>query len=102
MSSKDAASLDYSRKTTRVKQHQSINAVDLMTGPSEMDADETSAKSSGWGIGSYFKSLVSGKLLEASDVEEPLEAMRQAFISKNVAVEVAAKLIDSVKLKLPN
>jgi len=47
-------------------------------------------------ISSFFKGLTGQKVLERSDLEEPLSKMRDILIGKNVAIEIAEKLCDSV------
>jgi len=54
------------------------------------------AKSSGGGFFSYFKTLVSGKVLERSDLEPILAQFKEALNGKNVAAEISEKLAESV------
>ncbi|XP_050521536.1 signal recognition particle receptor subunit alpha homolog [Daktulosphaira vitifoliae] len=49
---------------------------------------------------SMFKGLVGRKNLTASDMDPVLEKLREHLASKNVAIEIATKLCDSVSSKL--
>lgn len=68
------------------------------------DEDESGASSSaaapaaksGGGFFSYFKTLVSGKVLERSDLEPILAQFKEALNGKNVAAEISEKLAESV------
>lgn len=69
---------------------------------SEEEEEMTSAKKSGGGGGmfSMFSSLVGSKPLSQEDLAPVLEKLRDNLIGKNVASEVAQKLIESVQVKL--
>ena len=68
----------------------------------ESEEEMTSAKKTGGGGGmfSMFSSLVGSKPLSQEDLAPVLEKLRDNLIGKNVASEVAQKLIESVAVKL--
>ena len=49
---------------------------------------------------SFFKTLTGGKTITMETMEPALERMRDHLITKNVALEIAEKLCDSVASKL--
>lgn len=66
------------------------------------DEGETAAiqNSRGGGVFSYFKGLAGMKTLTKGDLESVLEKFREALIAKNVAQEIADKLMESVGASL--
>eukprot|EP00054_Salpingoeca_dolichothecata_P009120 m.51626 g.51626 ORF g.51626 m.51626 type:complete len:634 (-) comp18176_c0_seq1:145-2046(-) len=60
----------------------------------EPDDDETPAKQGG--ISSWFSSLVGDSVITAKALQPVLEKMRLHLIGKNVASDIAAKLVESV------
>lgn len=55
---------------------------------------------SGGGMFSFFKSLTGGKTISKEAMEPALERMKDHLVTKNVAVEIAEKLCNSVASKL--
>jgi signal recognition particle receptor subunit alpha len=51
-------------------------------------------------VSNLFKRLSGSKQLEESDLAEPLEAMKNKLIEKNVASDIADRVCESVKVKL--
>ena len=49
---------------------------------------------------SFFKTLTGGKTITREGMESALEKMKEHLITKNVALEIAVKLCDSVAAKL--
>lgn len=47
-----------------------------------------------------FRGLVGRKNLTAADMDPVLEKLKEHLVSKNVAIEIATKLCDSVSSKL--
>ena len=52
------------------------------------------------GMFSFFKTLTVGKTISREAMEPALERMKEHLITKNVAVEIAEKLCNSVAAKL--
>lgn len=48
----------------------------------------------------YYRGLVGRKNLTATEMDPVLEKLREHLASKNVAIEIATKLCDSVSSKL--
>ncbi|OLY84935.1 Signal recognition particle receptor subunit alpha-like protein [Smittium mucronatum] len=68
----------------------------------ESEGSKTEAQSS-WSysrIGSFFKTLTSGRILTNKDLEEPIFQMTQHLIKKNVASDIAKKIGESVQQEL--
>eukprot|EP01006_Ploeotia_vitrea_P000580 TRINITY_DN103298_c0_g1_i1.p1 TRINITY_DN103298_c0_g1~~TRINITY_DN103298_c0_g1_i1.p1 ORF type:complete len:590 (-),score=124.53 TRINITY_DN103298_c0_g1_i1:806-2575(-) len=65
----------------------------------EQDEIEAKKKKGGWGFGSMFSSL-QGKTLEDKDLDPLLANMKERLIGKNVGVEIAEKLCESVSANL--
>merc|ERR1719498_353058 len=59
------------------------------------EEDEASAAKKG-GMFSIFTELVKGKVLQRADIEPVLRATRESLVEKNVAVDIADRLCDSV------
>ena len=49
---------------------------------------------------SFFKSLTGGKTISKEAMEPALERMKEHLVTKNVAIEIAEKLCNSVASKL--
>jgi len=49
---------------------------------------------------SLFRGLVGRKNLTATDMDPVLEKLKEHLVAKNVAIEIATKLCDSVSSKL--
>ena len=49
---------------------------------------------------SFFKSLTGGKTITKEAMEPALERMKEHLVTKNVAIEIAEKLCNSVASKL--
>ena len=54
----------------------------------------------GFGFLSGLRSLVGSKTLTADDIQPALEKMKEHLVAKNVAMEIADKLCESVASKL--
>jgi len=48
----------------------------------------------------FFRGLVGRKNLTAADMDPVLEKLKEHLVAKNVAIEIATKLCDSVSSKL--
>lgn len=65
----------------------------------DSSSSSSSSKSGGGGGGGFFsfiKTLVAGKVLERSDLEPVLAAMKENLNGKNVAAEISEQLAESV------
>lgn len=62
---------------------------------SDDDEDEAAAAKKG-GMFSMFTDLVKGKVLQRDDIEPVLRATRESLVEKNVAVDIADRLCESV------
>ena len=49
---------------------------------------------------SFFKSLTGGKTISKEAMDPALERMKEHLVTKNVAIEIAEKLCNSVASKL--
>ena len=98
--------LDYTNEDQKLE---NVN-VEKATGKSMMDDsddddDDIEVSETGW-LGSMMKNInkkinVSGQaVLEESDVKPILETLKEKLISKNVAEEVAQKIVDSVETNM--
>ena len=61
---------------------------------------EAASKKSSSGLLSFFKGLTMGKVISQESMAPVLDRMREHLITKNVAVEIADKLCESVAAKL--
>ena len=52
------------------------------------------------GVSNLFKRLSGSKVLDAHDLQEPMEAMKNKLVAKNVASDIADQVCESVKVKL--
>uniref|UniRef100_A0A453J9G9 SRP54-type proteins GTP-binding domain-containing protein n=1 Tax=Aegilops tauschii subsp. strangulata TaxID=200361 RepID=A0A453J9G9_AEGTS len=69
-------------------------------GDSMMDKDEGAGqKKKGW-FSSMFKSIAGNNVLEKSDLQPALKALKDRLMTKNVAEEIAEKLCESVAASL--
>lgn len=68
---------------------------DYISDDSSHDDDEPPAAGKG-GMFSMFSDLVSGKVLARADIEPVLHATRESLVEKNVAVDIADRLCESV------
>ncbi len=59
-----------------------------------------SAKPTGGGVFSFFKSLTGGKTITRAAMDPVLEKMKEHLITKNVAAEISERLCESVAAKL--
>jgi signal recognition particle receptor subunit alpha len=64
--------------------------------PASSSSSSSSAANNTGGFFSYFKTLVAGKVLERSDLEPVLTAMKENLNGKNVAAEISEQLAESV------
>jgi len=65
----------------------------------EEDAPAVKQKKTG-GVFSVFKNLVGNKTITAENIEPVLDQLRDLLVGKNVAADIAAKLCESVAIKL--
>ena len=63
---------------------------------SEEEEEEAPAAAKKGGMFSMFTNLVSGKVLDRDDIEPVLRGTRESLVEKNVAVDIADRLCDSV------
>ena len=68
---------------------------DYFNEESSDEEDETAAAKKG-GMFSMFTDLVKGKVLQRADIEPVLRATRESLVEKNVAVDIADRLCESV------
>ena len=90
----------YVLKDLDSKVHSILNQADATK--AESKASQGVLGSSLGAISGYFKGIVGGKILTASDLEKPLKAMQEHLIKKNVAREAAVRLTESVEQDLLN
>ncbi|KAJ8619519.1 hypothetical protein MRB53_028048 [Persea americana] len=78
---------------------------EIMSSESETEEDEEvntskpNAKKKGW-FSSVFQSIAGNAILEKSDLEPALKALKDRLMTKNVAEEIAEKLCESVAASL--
>ncbi|XXG81424.1 hypothetical protein AAC387_Pa09g2061 [Persea americana] len=65
----------------------------------EVNAAKTNTKKKGW-FSSVFQSIAGNSILEKSDLEPALKALKDRLMTKNVAEEIAEKLCESVAASL--
>lgn len=65
----------------------------------EMESNKPNAKKKGW-FSSMFESISGNSVLEKSDLQPALKALKDRLMTKNVAEEIAEKLCESVAASL--
>ena len=66
----------------------------------EDDQDTTTTPTWSSSVTGLFQQLTGNKILSGSDLDQPLKAMEDLLVSKNVAREIAHQLCDNVKTAL--